>query len=137
MIEAELGRPCLLVATKQSWVKKFFCRCPIYLNGGKGARASQVWPESPSLFLLTSPGHNSNNCPSFINKISSTSYSSESIRVTLKNRKLKTGPFSPYFTFFVSKPLIPSDQLLLGVQNIVFLYFFFSIYQYKFDFLTR
>ena len=37
-------------------------------------RASQVGPESPSLFLLTSPGHNSNNCPSFINKISSTSY---------------------------------------------------------------
>ena len=38
-------------------------------------RAGPICPKSPSLFLLTSPGHNSNNCPSSINKISSTSYS--------------------------------------------------------------
>ena len=38
-------------------------------------RAGTIWPKSSSLFLLTSPGHNSNNYHSSINKISSTSYS--------------------------------------------------------------
>ena len=37
-------------------------------------RAGPICPKSPSLFLLTSPGHDSNNCPSSLNKISSTSY---------------------------------------------------------------
>ena len=37
-------------------------------------RTGLIWPKSSSLFLLTSPGHNSNNYHPSINKISSTSY---------------------------------------------------------------
>ena len=37
-------------------------------------RTGPIQPKSSSLFLLTSPGHNSNICHSSINKIISTSY---------------------------------------------------------------
>ena len=41
-------------------------------------KAGPIWPKSSSLFLLTSPGHNSNNYHSSINKITSTSFLSTS-----------------------------------------------------------
>ena len=52
-------------------------------------RAGPIRPKSSFLFLLTSPGHNSNNYHSSINKISSTSYWVQGAGITKKGKGTK------------------------------------------------